>query len=75
MMSDLEFPFAQASEEEIIMKTNSDVITSLADALANVETGKDSEILLAHIQKHADLVLAYSEKLIQAKRMDIKAVT
>ena len=40
-----------------------------------VETGKDSEILLNHIQKHAGLVLAYSEKLIQAKRMDIKAVT
>jgi len=73
-MPDFEFPFSVMSEEEVIMKTNSDVITSLADALANVETGEDSGILLAHIQKHADLVLAYSEKLIQAKRMDIKAV-
>ena len=74
-MPDFEFPFSVTSEEEVIMKTNSDVISSLADALANVETGKDSEILLNHIQKHAGLVLAYSEKLIQAKRMDIKAVT
>ena len=74
-MTDMDFPFISTSEEEVIMKTNSDVISSLADALANVETGKDSEILLEHIQKHADLVLAYSEKLIQAKRMDIRAVT
>ena len=74
-MPDFEFPFSVASEEEVIMKTNSDVISSLADALANVETGKDSEMLLSHIQKHASLVLTYSEKLIQAKRMDIKAVT
>ena len=74
-MPDFEFPFPVASEEEVIMKTNSDVISSLAEALANVETGKDSEILLDNIQKHANLVLAYSEKLIQAKRMDIKAVT
>ena len=74
-MSDMDFPFIPISEEEVIMKTNSEVISSLADALANVETGKDSEILLGHIQKHADLVLAYSEKLIQAKRMDIRAVT
>ena len=74
-MPDFEFPFSVMSEEEVIMKTNSDVISSLAEALANVETGKDSEILIGHIQKHADLVLAYSEKLIQAKRMDIKAVT
>ena len=73
-MTDFEFPFPIASEEEVIMKTNSDVISSLADALANVETGKDSEILLNHIQKHAGLVLAYSEKLIQAKRMDIRSV-
>ena len=74
-MSDMDFPFVPTSEEEVIMKTNSEVISSLADALANVETGKDSEILLKHIQKHADLVLAYSEKLIQAKRMYIRAVT
>ena len=74
-MPDFEFPFPAASEEEVIMKTNSEIISSLADALANVETGKDSEMLLSHIQKHASLVLTYSEKLIQAKRMDIKAVT
>ena len=74
-MPDFEFPFPVASEEEVIMKTNSDIISSLADALANVETGKDSEILLNHIQKHADLILTYSEKLILAKRLAIKAVT
>jgi len=74
-MADFDFPFSVMSQEEVIMKTNSDVISSLAEALANVETGKDSEMLLSNIQKHAGLVLAYSEKLIQAKRMDIKAVT
>ena len=74
-MPDFEFPFSVASEEEVIMKTNSEIISSLADALANVETGKDSEILLNHIQKHADLILTYSEKLILAKRLAIKAVT
>ena len=74
-MTDFDFPFSVMSQEEVIMKTNSDVISSLAEALANVETGKDSEMLLSNIQKHAGLVLAYSEKLIQAKRMDIKAVT
>ena len=74
-MTDFEFPFPIASEEEVIMKTNSEIISSLADALANVETGKDSEILLNNIQKHADLILTYSEKLILAKRLAIKAVT
>ena len=74
-MTDFDFPFSVMSQEEVIMKTSSDVISSLAEALANVETGKDSEMLLSNIQKHAGLVLAYSEKLIQAKRMDIKAVT
>ena len=74
-MADFDFPFSVMSQEEVIMKTNSDVISSLAEALANVETGKDSEMLLSNIKKHAGLVLAYSEKLIQAKRMDIKAVT
>ena len=73
-MTDMDFPFISTSEEEVIMKTNSDVISALADALANVETGNDSKILLGHIQKHADLVLAYSEKLIQSKRMDIRSV-
>jgi len=74
-MPDFEFPFPVTSEEEVIMRTNSDIISSLADALANVETGKDSGILLDHIQKHADLILTYSEKLILAKRLAIKAVT
>ena len=74
-MPDFDFPFSVMSQEEGIMKTNSDVISSLSEALANVETGKDSEILLGHIRRHADLVLGFSEKLIQAKRMDIKAVT
>ena len=73
-MTDLDFPSFQTSEEELIMRTNSDVISSLADALANVETGSDSAVLLEHIRKHADLVLAYSEKLIQSKRMDIRSV-
>ena len=74
-MTEFEFPFSIMSQEEVIMKTNSDIIYSLADALANVESGKDSEMLLNHIQKHASLVLTYSEKFIQAKRLDIKAVT
>ena len=74
-MTDFDFPFSIMSQEEVIMKTNSDIISSLADALANVESGKDSEMLLNHIQKPASLVLTYSEKFIQAKRLDIKAVT
>ena len=73
-MIDTDFPFIHTSEEEVIMRPNSDVISSLADALANVETGGDSKILLGHIRKHANLVLTYSEKLIQSKRMDIRSV-
>lgn len=44
-MTDFDFPFSIMSQEEVIMKTNSDIISSLADALANVESGKDSEML------------------------------
>ena len=37
-MTDFDFPFSIMSQEEVIMKTNSDIISSLADALANVES-------------------------------------
>ena len=60
--------------EEVIMQTNSAVVASLCDALANVETGLDSQLVLDQVRKHADLILDYSEKLIQNQRVNIKAV-
>ena len=74
-MSDSEFPYATTSrDEEIIMRTSSEIIASLAEALANVETGEDSKLLLEHMTRHSDLVVRYSEKLIQCKRLDIRSV-
>ena len=68
------FPDIRPSEEEVIMKTNSEIINYLSEALSNVETGKDSDLLLSQLQKHSDLLLCYSEKLIQSQRVDIRAV-
>ena len=72
-MTDLDLPFF-TSEEEIIMKANSDVVSSLSDALGNVETGPDSAKLLEQIHKHTELILEYSEKLIKASRKGIRSV-
>ena len=68
------FPDIRPSEEEVIMKTNSEIINYLSEALSNVETGKDSDLLLSQLQTHSDLLLCYSEKLIQSQRVDIRAV-
>ena len=72
-MSDVDFQF-QVSDDEIIMRVNSEIIGSLASGLINVETGKDSQVLIKLIEEHSKLVLGFSEKLIKSKRMDIRAV-
>ena len=72
-MSDVDFQF-QVSDDEIIMRVNSEIIGSLASGLINVETGKDSQVLIKLIEEHSKLVLGVSEKLIKSKRMDIRAV-
>ena len=74
MMFDESYPDVRPSEEEVIMKTNSEIINYLSEALSNVETGKDSDLLLSQLQKHSDLLLCYSEKLIQSQRVDIRSV-
>ena len=74
MVFDDNTPLTRPTEEEVIMKTNSDIISYLSEALSNVETGKDSDLLLSQLQKHSDLLLCSSEKLIQSQRVDIRAV-
>ena len=74
MMFDEIYPDVRPSEEEVIMKTNSEIISYISEALGNVETGKDSDLLLSQLQKHSDLLLCYSEKLIQSQRVDIRSV-
>jgi len=74
MMFDESYPDVRPSEEEVIMKTNSEIISYISEALGNVETGKDSDLLLSQLQKHSDLLLCYSEKLIQSQRVDIRSV-
>ena len=74
MVFDDNIPLTRPTEEEVIMKTNSDIISYLSEALSNVETGKDSDLLLSQLQKHSDLLLCYSEKLIQSQRVDIRSV-
>lgn len=73
-MFDESYPDVRPSEEEVIMKTNSEIISYISEALGNVETGKDSDLLLSQLQKHSDLLLCYSEKLIQSQRVDIRSV-
>ena len=73
-MTETEFQF-QISDEEIIMRVNSEIIGSLASGLINVETGKDSQVLIKLIEEHSKLVLGFSEKLIKYKRMDIRSVS
>ena len=64
------------TEEEVIMATNSDVVSSLSDALGNVDAEHEKEIwlILDQIRKHADLILEYSKKLIQSQRVDIRSI-
>ena len=74
MIFDDSIPITRPTEEEVIMKTNAEIISYLSEALSNVETGKDSDLLLSQLQKHSDLLLSYSEKLIQSQRVDIRSV-
>ena len=62
------------SEEEVIMRTNSEIICHLAHALGNVETGPDSVQITEQLLNHAKVIQKYSEKLIQAQRIDISLV-
>tara|TARA_R110002012_G_scaffold224396_1_gene396384 strand:- start:253 stop:474 length:222 start_codon:yes stop_codon:yes gene_type:complete len=73
-MTDVDFPF-QISNDEIIMRANTEIIGSLAEGLINVETGKDSQVIIKLIEEHSRLVLDFSEKLIKSKRMDIRSVS
>ncbi len=76
MIFDESFPTdIRPTEEEVIMKTNAHIIRSLSEALGNVESGDDANLLLEQLQKHSDLLISYSEKLIQSQRLNIKAVT
>ena len=74
MVFDDSIPITRPTEEEVIMKTNAEIISYISEALGNVETGKDSDLLLEQLQKHSDLLLCYSEKLIQSQRVDIRSV-
>mgnify|MGYP003144279853 FL=1 len=74
MIFDDSLPITRPSEEEVIMKTNAEIISYISEALGNVETGNDSDLLLTQLQKHSDLLLCYSEKLIQSQRVDIRSV-
>lgn len=75
MIFDESFPTdIRPTEEEVIMKTNAHIINSLSEALGNVESGDDANLLLEQLQKHSNLLISYSEKLIQSQRLNIKAV-
>ena len=74
MIFDDSIPITRPTEEEVIMKTNAEIISYISEALGNVETGKDSVLLLNQLQKHSDLLICYSEKLIQSQRVDIRSV-
>jgi hypothetical protein len=74
MIFDDSIPITRPSDEEVIMKTNAEIISYISEALGNVETGNDSDLLLTQLQKHSDLLLCYSEKLIQSQRVDIRSV-
>ena len=74
MIFDDSTPITRPTEEEVIMKTNAEIISYISEALGNVETGNDSDLLLTQLQKHSDLLLCYSEKLIQSQRVDIRSV-
>ncbi len=75
MMPEIDFPLPpNLTEEEVIMRTNAEVISHLSLALENVETGEDSRRLLDQVFVHSELVAKYSEKLIQSQRIDIRSV-
>ena len=74
MIFDDSIPITRPTEEEVIMKSNAEIISYISEALGNVETGKDSDLLLNQLQKHSDLLICYSEKLIQSQRVDIRSV-
>ena len=42
MIFDDSIPITRPTEEEVIMKTNAEIISYISEALGNVETGKDS---------------------------------
>ena len=65
-----------ATEEEVIMQTNCNIVASLGEALGNIESDRDKEVglILDQIRKHADLILEYSGKLIQSQRVDIRSI-
>jgi hypothetical protein len=67
-------PIPPPTEEEVIMKTNADIISYLSLALGNVDTGEGADLILNTLRQHSDLLLRYSEKLIQSQRVDIRAV-
>ena len=74
-MPEIDFPLPpNLTEEEVIMRTNAEVISHLSLALENVETGEDSRRLLDQVFVHSELVAKYSEKLIQSQRIDIRSV-
>jgi len=64
------------TEEEVIMETNRDVVRSLSQALSHLDADQEKEtwLILDHLRKHADLILNYSEKLIQSQRVDIRSI-
>jgi hypothetical protein len=74
MAYDEYIPYPSPTEEEVIMRTNADVINYLSLALGNVETGAAADLILNILGQHSDLLLRYSEKLIQSQRVDIRAV-
>ena len=74
MIFDDSIPITRPTEEEVSMKPNAEIISYISEALGNVETGKDSDLLLNQLQKHSDLLICYSEKLIQSQRVDIRSV-
>ena len=67
-------PIPPPTEEEVIMKTNADIISYLSLALGNVDAGEGADLILNTLRQHSDLLLRYSEKLIQSQRVDIRAV-
>ena len=71
MIDDIIIPL---SEEEVIMRTNAEIICHLANALGNVETGPDSVQITEQLLNHAKVIQKYSEKLIQSQRIDISLV-
>lgn len=75
-MNDMDSEVRMPTEEEVIMKTNRDVVRSLSQALSHLDAGQEKEtwLILDQLRKHADLILNYSQKLIQSQRVDIRSI-